>query len=253
MRTLRLRLEAAGLGHIDPPKLLVVWGLGIFLAAGVMVKVTGLLAIGLATVFLGIAFSFELVILRARARQSTLVSVLPQVCESLSSAVNTGLDLQQAFGDLALAGPKQIRKSLSLFCSQLDLGVQFEDALDWLKIELGHCDADQLIELLRLSRTSGGIGLSANLNRLSVQLRQKSALEGELSAKQGWVAGTAKLALATPWLIVLMLGARHENSLAYNSPSGLTVLAIGLFICLVAYGVINVVSTLPQPKRVYAP
>jgi tight adherence protein B len=210
------------------------------------------MALGLASVFLGVGFTVELLVLRARGRQSTLVAVLPQICESLSSAVTTGIDIQQAFEDLAIAGPKQTRKSLHLFCEQLQLGVQMDEALNWLKVELANAESDQLIELLRLSRSSGGIGLSSNLNRLGSQLRQQAALAGEISAKQGWVTGTAKLALATPWIIVLLLGSRPENALAYNSSSGLLVLSIGLVICLTAYAVINAVSSLPEPKRVYA-
>lgn len=252
MRPLRLRLEAAGLGHLDPLKLVVCWLLGLVLVAAVLVRATGLMALGLASVFLGVGFTFELLVLRARGRQSTLVAVLPQICESLSSAVTTGIDIQQAFEDLAIAGPKQTRRSLLLFCEQLQLGVQMDDALNWLKVELANAESDQLIELLRLSRSSGGIGLSSNLNRLGSQLRQQAALAGEISAKQGWVTGTAKLALATPWIIVLLLGSRPENALAYNSSSGLLVLSIGLVICLTAYAVINAVSSLPEPKRVYA-
>lgn len=251
-RVFRLKLAAAGLGHLDPLKLVALWALALGVTVLALVKITGLVALGLASVFLGAALSFEMLVLRAKARQNTLVSVLPQICESLSSAVNTGLDLQQAFADLAIAGPRQTRQSLALFCSQLDEGVQLDIALDWLKVELGQADADQLIELVRLSRTSGGIGLAGNLTRLAGQLRQQSALAGELSAKQGWVSGTAKLALATPWLVVLLLGARPENAVAYNSPAGLAVLAIGLGVCLLAYGIINVVSVIPQAKRVFA-
>lgn len=252
MRPIRLRLQAAGLGHLDPLKLGIAWIVGLALLVFVLVKATGLVALGIAAIFLSGAFSYEFLILQARARQSTLLAVLPQICESLSSAVSTGLDLQRAFEDLAIAGPKATRGSFSLFTQMLQTGTRLEDGLDWLKIELAHADADQLVEFLRLSRTSGGSGLAANLNRLAEQLRKQAALAGEISAKQGWVTGTAKLALATPWLIVLLLGSRPENALAYNSTSGLLVLSLGLLVCLIAYAVINAVSALPQQKRVFA-
>ena len=157
-----------------------------------------------------------------------------------------------AFGDLAVAGPKQTRASLAAFSELLNRGVQFEQALDWLKVELSQADADQLIELIRLSRTSGGIGLASNLARLGEALRKQAALNGELSAKQGWVTGTAKLALATPWLTVVMLGSRPENARIYNSNLGMLALGAGLLMCLGAYAVINAVSGLPRPKRVFA-
>lgn len=252
MRWFKLKLQAAGLGHLMPMRLLGFWLVGLFVVAAVLVRITGLVAVGFAAFFLGAALSVELLALRARGRENTLVAVLPQICESLSSAVNTGLDLQVAFGDLAVAGPKQTRASLAAFSELLNRGVQFEQALDWLKVELSQADADQLIELIRLSRTSGGIGLASNLARLGEALRKQAALNGELSAKQGWVTGTAKLALATPWLTVVMLGSRPENARIYNSNLGMLALGAGLLMCLGAYAVINAVSGLPRPKRVFA-
>lgn len=252
MRWLRLKFQGAGLGHLNVGTVAGLWLVGLVLAALILVRLTGLVAVGFAVFFLGLALSVELLALRAKAREHTLVSVLPQICESLSSAVNTGLDLQSAFGDLAVAGPKQTRASLTQFVGLLDGGVQFEAALDWLKLELAQADADQLIELIRLSRSSGGIGLAGNLTRLGEQLRQQAALNGELGAKQGWVTGTAKLALATPWITVVMLGSRPENARVYNSTLGLIALGAGLLLCLVAYAVINLVSGLPTVKRVFA-
>jgi tight adherence protein B len=251
-RAFRLRLAAAGLGHVKASWLLVTWFTCLVLASLIAVRLSGLTALGLAVAFLGSALSYETLLFRDKSRRDTLVAVLPQICESLSSAVSTGLDLQVAFADLAAAGPKPTRNSLQEVSRQLDHGVQFEVAMEWLKADFAVSQADLLIELLKLTRTSGGVGLVGNLNRLAHQLRQQAALSGEIGAKQGWVTGTAKLALATPWLVVLMLGTRPENALAYNSQWGLIILSIGLALCLVAYLIINLVSVLPQPKRVFA-
>jgi tight adherence protein B len=75
---------------------------------------------------------------------------------------------------------------------------------------------------------------------------------GQLESKQGWVSGTAKLAVASPWIIVAMLSIRPENAAIYNSTSGAVVLLVGFLISIGAYRVIHLMSLLPQQPRVFA-
>jgi tight adherence protein B len=72
-----------------------------------------------------------------------------------------------------------------------------------------------------------------------------------LETKQGWVTGTAKLALVAPWIIVLFLVSRPENADIYNTNEGLTILLLGLTVSLVAYRLIGVLGNLAKPKRVF--
>ena len=252
MKLLSGMLAEAGLGHFSAIRVVLLSTAVLTLVALAITKLSGLIGVGLAAFFLGAALAIELVKSVASARYNTLIASLPEVCESLASAVASGQELVSAMADLAVNGPKNTRKSFEEWVRMDEKGIALEQTLDWLAVELSNVYADQLIELLRVSHRSGGFGLVANLGRLSTNLRQQVALHGELQAKQGWVTGTAKLALAAPWAIVYLLGLRGQNAAFYNSTAGLTLLLVGLGVCLFAYLLIVVMGRMPTPKRVFA-
>jgi tight adherence protein B len=108
-----------------------------------------------------------------------------------------------------------------------------------------------LVELLRIVHLSGGAGYLESLSAQVKIIRSDIATWGELESKQGWVTGTAKLALVAPWIIVLFLASRTENVEIYNTSEGLTILFLGLTISLIAYRLIGFLGNLEKPKRVF--
>jgi tight adherence protein B len=108
-----------------------------------------------------------------------------------------------------------------------------------------------LIELIRLVHLSGGAGYLDSLRAQAQNTRSEIATWGELESKQGWVTGTAKLALVAPWIIVLFLSSRPENVEIYNTNEGLAILLLGLTVSLVAYRLIGLLGNLAKPKRVF--
>jgi tight adherence protein B len=252
LRALKSQLQQAGLGHLNPWRLLAAFlGMDVLLAL-LIVRGTGILALGIAALFLFSTMSLEAMILLARARHQALVDALPELCENLAAAISSGSSLDTALRDLSRVGPKSVTKSLEMLGQLLDRGIPTSDALRWLKVELGNVNSDQLAELLISSHRNGGFGLTSNLHRLSSQMRQESALVAEINAKQGWVLGTAKLALTTPWAVVWLLSRQPSNALMYNSSAGVLVLSAGLVVCLLAYLLISAFGALPGRKRVFA-
>ncbi len=252
MRSLNNQLQQAGLGHLKPWRVVALLA-GVDLILGLVIsRFTGIFALGIAAVFLGAAMSLEALVLVANARHQALVDSLPELCENLATAISSGSSLDTALRELNHVGPKSVSRSMSVLGQLLDRGLPTIDALRWLKLEFGDVNSDQLVELLISSHENGGFGLSANLNKLSTQIRQEGALASEINAKQGWVLGTAKLALATPWAVVWLLSRQPSNASAYNSPAGVLVLSTGLVICLAAYLLISAFGSLPKRKRVFA-
>lgn len=252
MNWLKNLLQEAGLGHLSWLKLLG-FAIGVDTLLGLLIsRVSGIYALGFATSFLALAMALEGLVLVAKARHQALVDSLPEICENISAAISSGSTLDSALQDLTRVGPKSLRRSLALMGQLLERGVPTTTALRWLKVELGDSNSDQLVELLVSTANNGGFGLSANLQRLSQQMRQEAALAAEIAAKQGWVLGTAKLALATPWAVVWLLSRQQSNALAYNSQAGVVLLACGLVICLIAYLLIAAFGALPKRRRVFA-
>ena len=123
--------------------------------------------------------------------------------------------------------------------------------LERFKNEVGDASADRLVELLRIANFSGGVGYHEALRHQVHVLRSDLALWGELESKQGWVTGTAKLALAAPWFIVAVLCTRPENLAIYSSQSGTALLVSGLIVSMFAFRLIQKLGTLRKPTRIF--
>lgn len=247
----KVLFAAAGFGHISIWKSILVIAAGAVGVALSLVRVTGLVGVGLAGLALSLAGCVEALVILAQRREATLVASLPEVAEAISSGVASGLNLPDCLEELAKQGPKSLGKSFTEFNEQQARGYTLEQSLVWLKVEFSNVYADQLVQLLLVSLRIGGSGLVGNLNRLANDIRQQGALDAELKAKQGWVSGTAKLGLVAPWLIVCFLNQRPEAHAFYSSMAGLNLLLIGQLICLGAYALIHLLSGLPSSKRVF--
>jgi tight adherence protein B len=251
MSNLSLQLQAAGLGRYQPWQL-IISATSIALVVGswaqLSFKVFGLsISAAMATVGL----IFELVRLRAKSRSDTLSKLWPEVIESLQSAAKSGIGLIDALSEIGQTGPTQIRNYFREFVARIDRGESFDSSLAFLKSDLGQLHADRLIELIRIVHASGGAGYLESLNEQGRITRTEIATWGELESKQGWVTGTAKLALVAPWIIVTFLSSRSENVAIYNTNEGLTILLVGLVVSLIAYRLIGILGNLTRPKRVF--
>jgi tight adherence protein B len=133
---------------------------------------------------------------------------------------------------------------------RIDSGFGMDQSLDWFKSQLGQIQADRFVELIRIVHKSGGVGYLDSLRSQALRTRAEIALWAELDSKQGWVSGTAKLAIVAPWIVVATLAARSENVAIYNTAEGTGVLVIGLLVSLIAYRMVGLLGSLSKPGRV---
>ena len=61
---------------------------------------------------------------------------------------------------------------------------------------------------------------AACLRTLSELLRSDARTRAELEARQGWVVNAARLAVAAPWLVLLLLSSQHSTVQAFDSAGG---------------------------------
>ena len=78
------------------------------------------------------------------------------------------------------------------------------------------------------------------------------AVRSEVEARQSWVVNAARLGVAAPWIVLLLLASRPEAAAAYNSPPGWLVLGVGLVVTVVAYRVMIALGRLPEERRWFA-
>lgn len=232
---LSLLLTAAGLGTLT-----FLGGLG----------VTGSPPISLCFAIIAAGTPWVLVRARARQRRTALRTVWPEVIDDLASGVRAGLSLPEALMALAQRGPEEVRAEFARFADDYRATGRFADALETLKARLADPVADRIVEALRLTREVGGTDLGRLLRTLSQMLREDLRTRGELEARQSWTVNGARMAVAAPWIVLLMLSTRGAAATAYNSSTGALVLAVGAGSSVLAYQLMVRIGRLPEETRV---
>ena len=99
--------------------------------------------------------------------------------------------------------------------------------LDRLKDALADPVGDRVVESLRVAREVGGTDLGRLLSTLSAFLRDDARTRAELLARQSWSVNAARMAVAAPWLVLLLLATQRETLQAYDTPTGTVILVAG--------------------------
>lgn len=249
---LRDRLAQAGLHQVTIPTLAVV-SLVLGLAAGALAfVVVPVLALAVAAALVGLVLPTVVITARARARRVVSRSLWPDVVDHLVSAVRSGLALPDSVVALARIGPPDLRPAFLAFERDYRATGGFGDALDGLKARLADPVADRVLETLRMSREVGGSELTAVLRGLAAYLRQDAAVRTEVEARQSWTVNAARLGVAAPWVILVLLSTRPEAAQAYNTPYGTSLIVIGGVVSLIAYRVMVRIGRLPEERRWFA-
>lgn len=227
--------------------ILVVCGI-VFLATNFATGVFGL-AISLAVLWLGIAL--ELLRLIGSSRQTKLDRLWPQVFDSFENATQSGLSLQEQLEYIGQNGPERLRSEFRDLKRDLELGKELSMSLEAFRSRFGSRHADQLALLIEVTTELGTARVAESWRQAASGLRAEQAMFGEVTAKTGWVLGSAKVALAAPWLVAFVLIRLEQNRLAFETELGAMVLLIGLALSVVAYAVVNKLGTLSLPGRVF--
>ncbi|MEK0154567.1 type II secretion system F family protein [Arthrobacter oryzae] len=187
---------------------------------------------------------------RARKRTATLRQLWPDVVDHLRSAIRAGLSLPEALIQLGEKGPEELRHVFRDFGADYRAGGQFDPALNRLKERLADPVADRIVEALRLTREVGGSDLGRLLGTLGEFLRESARTRSELEARQSWTVNAARLAVAAPWIVMVLLATRPEAVAAYNTAMGAAVLLGGLVVSAICYSVMLRIGALPEDERV---
>lgn len=244
-------IAAAGVEKVTPRQLVVVSAGCGFVAALIALAVTAVPVIAVAFGAAALLAPRAVLRSRARTRRGQLRELWPDVVDNLSSAVRAGLSLPEALAQLAVRGPETLRPAFRRFGEDYRATGTFGPCLDRLESALADPTADRVCETLRMAREVGGSDVGTVLRTLSSFLREDARTRAELETRQGWTVNAARLALASPWVVlVLLAGASSAVTTAYNRPAGAVVLVIGAAASLLAYRVMLIVGRLPEERRV---
>ncbi|MEO8261524.1 MAG: type II secretion system protein F [Pseudolysinimonas sp.] len=245
-------LARAGMDRVAPAAFLLVSAAAGLAAGAVVVALVPVLAVGGVAAVVAALVPAWAVSGRARRRQRLLRAAWPDLVDHLVSAVRSGKSLGDAVAALGYIGPSETRPAFREFARSVTATGMLGPALDELKHRLADPVADRIVETLRMARDVGGTELPSILRALAGALRQDAAVRSEVEARQSWVVNAARLGVAAPWLVLLLLSSRPEAAAAYNSPAGLTLLGVGFVVTVVAYRVMMAIGRLRDERRWFA-
>ena len=248
----RDRLRQAGLGQVSAAVFVIVSALFGIATLALASLLAPALAVAVVAGVVASLLPLAVVTARARGRRRARRVAWPDLVDHLVSALRAGQPLAESVGSLATVGAPETREAFVLFEREVRASGAVSPALDALKERLADPVADRLVETLRMAREVGGSELPTVLRNLAASLRAELAVRAEAEARQSWVVSAARLGVAAPWIVLLLLSARPEAASAYNSPLGLLVLGVGLVVTIVAYRLMVELGRLPEERRWFA-
>ncbi|GIN05596.1 type II secretion system protein F [Planomonospora venezuelensis] len=243
-------LGRAGLADVTPASVLSLCAV-LFAVAFALVQAVSR-TVPVSFVFATMAAYLPVAVLRQRAarRLRDFAEVWPEAVDNLASAVRAGLSLPDAVAALGTNGPEALRTDFAQFALDYQVTGRFGECLDRLKDRLADPVGDRVIEGLRLAREVGGGDLGRLLRNLSGFLRDDARTRSELESRQAWTVNGARLAVAAPWIVLLLMSFQTTAIRQYATPGGVLVLGIGFGVCVLAYVSMMRIGRLPTEKRI---
>lgn len=253
-RTSRLRrvIDRSGLDRVSPSAIVGACAVLAIVSGLLVVAISGIAVLGLVAAAVFGYLPVAALRRRARSRGVALRSAWPDAVDMLGSAVRAGLSLPEAVIDLGVRGPEALRPAFRSFAADYRATGSFALALEDLKERLGDPVADRVIVSLGIAREVGGTDLGRVLATLSDFLRQDARARGEIEARQSWTVNAARVAVAAPWITLLLLCTRPETVAAYSTPTGALIILGSAVMSIVAYKVMTAIGRLPDEPRVLA-
>ena len=246
---LRVLLAEAGLAAVPSWVFLGVCAAASLLGTGIGLTITGAPPVAVIFALVGAWLPVAAVRTRKRRRRRDLREIWPDVVDTILSGIRAGMSLPETLIALGENGPEAARPDFAFFAQEFRTSGRFEQALLALKERFSDPVADRIIEALRLAHRVGGNDLGQLLRNLSRILRADLRTRGELEARQAITVNGARLAVAAPWVVLVLIASRPEAGAAYSTPTGAAVIAGGAVACALAYPFMLRLGRLPEDER----
>lgn len=184
--------------------------------------------------------------LRGAKLSSISVELWPDVVDDVASAIRAGLSLPQAVCDLKESQLTEIAQEFDIVAKDYLASGSFILALNGLRERQPSAIVEKFVNVLTISYEVGGRDLGSMLRSLAETIREDIKLRGEVIARQSWTVNGARLAVAAPWITVLLLSSRSDAARVYQSSAGLRILISCAGLSLIAYLVMQRIGKLPE-------
>lgn len=249
---LRRWLVSVGLVSTSPGQFLAACAAAGLGSAFVTALVAGSPAIAGVALLWGVYAPVPYLRSRRRARQRELQRSWPEAIDLLASSVRAGDTLPAAMATVAERGPEKLRDAFRSVVADHLVSGDLAAAVGRLGETLADPTSDRIVATLTLAHRVGGRELGRVLRTLASFLREDLSTRQEIEARQSWTIVAARVAAASPWVVLLMMASRPEAAGAYDSATGVVVLAGGAAATVVGYRLMVALGRLPDEPRLLA-
>lgn len=211
---------------LDPAQL---WVLNLVLALGaalVLMLLTGLWWLSIASVVPTMLAPYGLIRLAQARRLRTLEHQLPEWLLALAGAIQSGSGLLQAVRHIGAQAPAPLGQELGLLLRELRMGLSFDQALVNLANRIPTESISLCVSSLRIATQTGG-SLGPLLADLAGTLRARHILDGKVAALTSQGRLQAWIMAALPLLLAGVLAAIDPQAMAaFDTPWGWAVIAL---------------------------
>lgn len=186
---------------------------------------------------------------RARAARIARAQAWPGLLDDVTSAVRAGLNLPEALAQAGSRAPADLRDAFAAFEAQYRRTGDFGTSLDDMRARVNDDVFDQLVQSLAITRKVGGHDLTQVLRSLGSFIRADVQIRGELMARQSWSVNAARMAVAAPWIVLIMLSSRPATTDAYRTATGALVLLGVAGLSAIAYSAMLRIARLDAVRR----
>jgi tight adherence protein B len=242
-------LEEAGVRTLRPVHIFALTVGAGGLVALIILGLSSTKSVALVFGLFGASIPWVMLRRRVSQRQKERRELWPYVIDDLGSGIRAGLSLPEAVAAVADRGPEALRPAFATFAAEYRLTGSFATSLARLGNELADPVADRVIEALLLARDVGGTDVGRLMRGLGQALREDARSRGEIEAKQTWTVNGARLAVAAPWVVLLLLSTHGSSIRVYDKPGGMVVLGIGAGLSVFSYALMRRIGRLPSERR----
>lgn len=223
----------------------VLWLITIIVVAGVTgsAVVAGALSIG------ALVTPWSYATGRRARRRRMFREAWPDAIASLISGVRAGVSLAECCVGLVQQGPAELRTGFAAFAATYRAAGSFAAGLYRLREVMADPIADRVAVALEMAHQVGGTDLVRVLRALGDFVREDIRVRKEIEARWSWTVTAARVASAAPWIVLLLMATRPEAAAAYNSATGVMVVAGGALATVVGYRLMLRAARLPDERR----
>jgi tight adherence protein B len=242
-------LDEAGLSNVKPGSAVGVVVAGALAVGFVVSIIIPLPVLGMLSSVASLILGYGFIDRQRRARHHRLRMAWPGVIDHIRAGIRSGSDVVHAVCALPETLPPDIAGPVDAFRVDTAGGMTADVALAEWGRRLADPVGDRIVEILRMANEVGGTDLPSVLNALQTSVRHDIAVREDATAKQSWIRSAAALAVAAPWVVLVVIGSRPETISSYNSAEGTVVLVVGALVSAVAFRMMRSLGALPTQRR----